>query len=117
MSEPTRPHPRSSRRVRIGGASGFWGDSALATPQLLAVPGLQYLVYDYLAETTMAILARARRKRPELGYATDFVHDAMAPHLAQLLAQGVRVVANAGGLNPQGCADSARHLQDCPHVI
>lgn len=110
MSEPTRPHPRSSRRVRIGGASGFWGDSALATPQLLAVPGLQYLVYDYLAETTMAILARARRKRPELGYATDFVHDAMAPHLAQLLAQGVRVVANAGGLNPQGCADELARI-------
>ena len=52
----------TARTVRIGGASGFWGDSAIATPQLLQVPGLQYLVYDYLAETTMAILARARAK-------------------------------------------------------
>ncbi|WP_322030924.1 acyclic terpene utilization AtuA family protein [Paraburkholderia sp. J76] len=92
-----------SKTVRIGGASGFWGDSAIATPQLLSVPGLQYLVYDYLAETTMAILARARAKDASLGYATDFVHAAMAPHLAQISRQGVRVIANAGGLNPHAC--------------
>jgi hypothetical protein len=92
-----------SKTIRIGGASGFWGDSAIATPQLLAVPGLQYLVYDYLAETTMAILARARAKDAALGYATDFVHAAMAPHLAQICRQGVRVIANAGGLNPHAC--------------
>ncbi|MGC3983379.1 MAG: DUF1446 domain-containing protein [Pseudorhodoferax sp.] len=92
--------------VRIGGASGFWGDSAIATPQLLRVPGLQYLVYDYLAETTMAILARARAKDPALGYATDFVTTAMAPHLREILARGVRVVANAGGLNPAACRDA-----------
>ncbi|CAD6560062.1 hypothetical protein LMG27952_07027 [Paraburkholderia hiiakae] len=92
-----------SKTIRIGGASGFWGDSAIATPQLLAVPWLQYLVYDYLAETTMAILARARVKDPSLGYATDFVHTAMAPHLAQICRQGVRVIANAGGLNPHAC--------------
>lgn len=95
-----------SRTIRIGGASGFWGDSAIATPQLLGVPGLQYLVYDYLAETTMSILARARAKDPALGYATDFVHAAMAPNLATLCARGVRVVANAGGLNPQACRDA-----------
>ncbi len=57
----------ASRSVRIGGASGFWGDSAMATPQLLAVPGLQYLVYDYLAETTMAIMSRARARIPRSG--------------------------------------------------
>lgn len=96
----------SRKTVRIGGASGFWGDSAIATPQLLDVPGLQYLVYDYLAETTMSILARARAKDPALGYATDFVHTAMAPNLAALCARGVRVIANAGGLNPQGCRDA-----------
>ncbi|WBY02871.1 DUF1446 domain-containing protein [Ramlibacter tataouinensis] len=95
-----------SRTVRIGGACGFWGDSATATPQLLAVPGLEYLVYDYLAETTMAILSRARAKSPELGYAADFVQAAMAPHLRAILAQGVRVVSNAGGLNPQACRDA-----------
>ncbi len=96
----------TTKTIRIGGASGFWGDSAIATPQLLAVPGLQYLVYDYLAETTMAILARARAKDPKLGYATDFVLAAMAPHLKDILAKGVRVIANAGGLNPQACRDA-----------
>ncbi|SPR99035.1 acyclic terpene utilization AtuA family protein [Cupriavidus taiwanensis] len=96
----------SAKTVRIGGASGFWGDSAIATPQLLTVPGLQYLVYDYLAETTMSILARARARDPQLGYATDFVHAAMAPHLAEILRRGIRVVANAGGLNPQSCRDA-----------
>ncbi|MBB3179309.1 acyclic terpene utilization AtuA family protein [Variovorax sp. Sphag1AA] len=95
-----------SRTIRIGGASGFWGDSAIATPQLLAVPGMQYLVYDYLAETTMSILARARAKDPALGYATDFVHAAMAPNLAAICEKGVRVIANAGGLNPQACRDA-----------
>ncbi|HEY9275270.1 acyclic terpene utilization AtuA family protein [Achromobacter sp.] len=92
--------------VRIGGASGFWGDSATATPQLLDVPGMQYLVYDYLAETTMSILARARNKDPALGYATDFVQAAMAPQLRRILERGIRVVANAGGLNPLACRDA-----------
>ncbi|MBO9648965.1 MAG: DUF1446 domain-containing protein [Variovorax sp.] len=95
-----------NRTIRIGGASGFWGDSAIATPQLLAVPDMQYLVYDYLAETTMSILARARAKDPALGYATDFVHAAMAPNLAAICEKGVRVIANAGGLNPQACRDA-----------
>ncbi|EHP42026.1 hypothetical protein OR16_16392 [Cupriavidus basilensis OR16] len=102
----TSATPNPARTVRIGGASGFWGDSAIATPQLLEVPGLQYLVYDYLAETTMSILARARAKDPALGYATDFVQAAMAPHLGQILARGIRVIANAGGLNPQACRDA-----------
>ncbi|SOY79478.1 conserved hypothetical protein [Cupriavidus taiwanensis] len=96
----------AGKTVRIGGASGFWGDSAIATPQLLTVPGLQYLVYDYLAETTMSILARARAKDPALGYATDFVQAAMGPNLAEILRRGVRVVANAGGLNPGACRDA-----------
>jgi hypothetical protein len=94
------------QRVRIGGACGFWGDSAMATPQLLQVPGLQYLVYDYLAETTMAILARARSKDAALGYATDFVQAVMAPHLRSIHSRGVQIIANAGGLNPEGCRDA-----------
>ena len=106
MSTAAAPGVGTNRLVRIGGASGFWGDSAIATPQLLQVPGLQYLVYDYLAETTMAILARARAKDANLGYATDFVQAAMAPNLRAICAKGVRVIANAGGLNPEACRDA-----------
>ena len=95
-----------NRTVLIGGASGFWGDSQIAVPQLLRQPGLQYLVFDYLAETTMSILQRARLRAPELGYATDFVTAAVGPHLREIKAKGVRLVSNAGGLNPAGCRDA-----------
>jgi len=96
----------SDKIIRIGGAAGFWGDSAIATPQLLALPKLDYLVFDYLAETTMAILQRARMKDPALGYATDFVSAVVKPHLGECLARGFRLIANAGGLNPLACRDA-----------
>ncbi|MDR3468595.1 MAG: DUF1446 domain-containing protein [Xanthobacteraceae bacterium] len=102
----------SDRSIRIGGASGFWGDSAIATPQLLAVEGLDYLVYDYLAETTMAILARAKVKNPALGYAVDFVTDVIEPHLATALGRGVKIIANAGGLNPGACRDAIQRVAE-----
>jgi hypothetical protein len=92
--------------LRIGGAAGFWGDSALAVPQLLTYPDLDYLVFDYLAETTMAILQRARMKNPSLGYATDFVIAVIKPHLGECMKRGIRLIANAGGLNPLGCRDA-----------
>lgn len=95
--------------IRIGGASGFWGDSAIATPQLLTAP-IDYLVYDYLAETTMSIMARARGKDPKMGYATDFVTVTMAQNLQVIAARGVRVLSNAGGLNPHGCRDAVLEI-------
>ncbi len=98
--------------VRIGGASGFWGDSAVAAPQLVGSGAIDYLVFDYLAETTMAILAAARAKRPEFGYATDFVDIAMRSVLGEVVRRDIKVVSNAGGINPQGCAEALRRLAE-----
>lgn len=104
------------RIVRIGGASGFWGDSMLGAPQLVGSGLVDYLVFDYLAETTMALLAAARAKKPELGYATDFVDSAMAQVLAEAMRRGIKVIANAGGINPSGCADALRSLAASLHL-
>ena len=95
--------------VRIGGASGFWGDSSVGAPQLVAA-GVDYLVFDYLAELTMSILAAARAKNPELGYATDFVTVTMKSVLKDVVDRNIRVISNAGGVNPQACAQAIRAL-------
>ncbi|MBL0086317.1 MAG: DUF1446 domain-containing protein [Ideonella sp.] len=92
--------------LRIGGASGFWGDSSVGAPQLVSSGLIDVLVFDYLAETTMAILVGAQRKNPAAGYATDFVDTAMKQVLPEVVKRGLRVVANAGGVNPRGCADA-----------
>lgn len=111
----TRPSTRPSTGspagpIHIGGASGFWGDAALATQQLLAGGSLDFLVYDYLAEVTMSIMARARLGDPDKGYATDFVSAAMAPNLEAIATADVKVLANAGGVNPRACAEALRAI-------
>ncbi|SCX70625.1 acyclic terpene utilization AtuA family protein [Variovorax sp. EL159] len=110
MNSSNTSNNDKDRIVRIGGASGFWGDSSVGAPQLVASGQIDYLVFDYLAELTMSILAGARLKKPELGYATDFVSVAMKAVLKDVVKQGIRVVSNAGGVNPQGCADALAAL-------
>ena len=100
-----------NKSIKIGGASGFWGDSFIATSQLLSNNNkLDFIVYDYLAEITMSILARARIKDPEHGYATDFVSSVMKMNLRQISEQKVKIISNAGGVNPEACAKAIRDL-------
>lgn len=95
---------RTNNSVVIGGASAFVGDSILGPTQLMLVPGMQYLVFDYLAEMTLSGFAIARQQNPALGFSTEFV-DYVLPRIARQCADhGIRLVANAGGLNPAGCA-------------
>jgi Acyclic terpene utilisation family protein AtuA len=93
--------------IRVGNAQAFWGDRPIAALELLAqAPELDFLTMDYLAEVSMSILARQRERHSDLGYAQDFVD--VVGGLSSYWAAGgrCRLIANAGGLNPVGCAQA-----------
>jgi hypothetical protein len=90
------------RVVRIANGQGFWGDSVDAPARLVEEGPIDFLTLDYLAEVTMSILQKLRRRDPRQGYATDFVQ-LIGRILPRLRAGSVRVLANAGGVNPDGC--------------
>ncbi|MEV6899131.1 acyclic terpene utilization AtuA family protein [Amycolatopsis sp. NPDC051372] len=95
--------------IRIGNASGFYGDRFSAVREMLTGGPLDVLTGDYLAELTMLILGRDRMKDPERGYAKTFLRQ-MEENLALAKEKGVKIVANAGGLNPAGLATALREL-------
>src|SRR5689334_15415480 len=94
----------SDRVIRIGGASGSLRDSALAVPQLLAAGDMDYLIFDFLAEGSMGLLATLAKADPNGGYAPDFIPVHMVPNLRAIMGGRVKIIANAGGVNPAGCA-------------
>src|SRR5215813_11498096 len=95
----------SMKAIRIANGQGFWGDSLQAPIELVRRGPIDYLTLDYLAEITMSIMQKARARDPKAGYARDFV--AMVEEIMpELTAKGVKVVANAGGVNPHACLDA-----------
>ena len=104
--------------VRIASAQGFWGDSLEAPRQQVERGEVDYLMLDYLAEVTMSILQKQKERDPSMGYARDFV-GAVESVVPALRDRGVKIVANAGGVNPQACADAVRgvlHKHDAKSV-
>ena len=97
--------------MRIGNCSGFYGDRLSAMRELLDGGDLDVVTGDYLAELTMLILWRSRLKDPAKGYATTFLRQ-LEDCLGLAVGNGVRIVVNAGGLNPAGCADAVRALAE-----
>ncbi len=91
--------------IRIANGQGFWGDSLEAPVEQVRRGPIDYLTLDYLAEITMSILQKQRARDPKTGYARDFV-DMIARVLPDLIDRRIRVIANAGGVNPAGCRDA-----------
>jgi hypothetical protein len=95
------------KTIRIAAGQGFWGDWLEAPVRQVRGGEIDYLVLDYLAEVTMSILQKQRSRNPAHGYARDFV-TLMERILPDVATKGIRVVSNAGGVNPRACAMAVR---------
>ena len=107
------------KMIRIANGQGFWGDSLQAPVDLVRRGPIDYLTLDYLAEITMSILQKQRARDPNAGYSRDFV-DLIAEILPDLKERRIRVIANAGGVNPKGCCDAVIEVakrQDTPVTV
>ena len=93
----------SDKIVRVAGGQGFWGDWLDAPRRQVEGGPVDYLMLDYLAEVTMSILQKQKERDPAMGYARDFL-GAMESVLPAVVNRGVKVIANAGGVNPVACA-------------
>src|SRR5436305_11431963 len=93
--------------IRIANGQGFWGDSLQAPLDQIRRGPIDYLTLDYLAEVTMSILQKQRSRDPRSGYARDFP-TFIAEAAKDVVEQRVKIIANAGGVNHEGCRDAVR---------
>ncbi|NUO62499.1 MAG: DUF1446 domain-containing protein [Gemmatimonadaceae bacterium] len=98
-----------SRTVRVAAGQGFWGDWLEAPRRQVEGGQVDYLMLDYLAEVTMSILQKQKERDPKMGYARDFI-GAMESVMPAVADRGVKVIANAGGVNPPACAEAVREV-------
>ncbi len=95
--------------IRVANAQGFWGDSLLGPVRLVNEGPVDYLTFDYLAEITMSIMQKQKMRKPDMGYAMDFI-----PMLKEILTtcheKGIKVIANAGGVNPKACLAATKSV-------
>ena len=101
------------KKIKIGCASAFWGDTSSAARQLVEKGDIDYLVSDFLAEMTMSILAGSKKNNPKMGYATDFI-DQLSPLLATIKSKNIKVISNAGGVNLNSCKEA---LEEIAHSL
>ena len=97
--------------VRVAAGQGFWGDDLDAPRRQVEGGPIDYLMLDYLAEVTMSILQKQKERDPSLGYARDFV-GAMESVLPAVVERGVKIIANAGGVNPPACAAAVKAVAE-----
>jgi hypothetical protein len=99
----------SAKHITIGNAGGYWGDDPHALARQIQGKRLDYISIDFLAEITMSIMQKQRSRDPSLGYARDYIH-MLEPILGSILERKTTIITNAGGVNPDGCAEAILRL-------